>query len=313
MDEEIFLAPMAGYTNTAFRALCREYGAAMVYTDLISAKAVAMKSKKTFKMMRTSEKEKPIALQLFGDCPQGFGKAIKIVEEMESGEKAEFGFDAYDLNCGCSVPKALKGKYGVMLMEKPELVGEIISEMRSRTKKPVMLKMRLGYKTETFLEVAEEAEKAGASAIALHPRLGTEGYSAEARWEKIRELKESTKVPVIGNGNVAVAADVPRMKKETGCDFEMIGRAAIGNAFLFRQANALLKKAEAPEKCRKEIFVEGKRFLELIKGCKLGINDAKPYFIGLAKGFEGAAETRNRFATARSIEEIGGIFSENFG
>jgi tRNA-dihydrouridine synthase len=197
-------------------------------------------------------------------------------------------------------------------MEKPKLVGEIISEMRSKTKKPVMLKMRLGYKTETFLEVAEEAEKAGASAIALHPRLGTEDYSEKAKWEKIKELKESTKVPIIGNGNISVAADVLGMKKETGCDFEMIGRAAIGNAFLFRQVNALLKKAEAPQKYREETFVEGKRFLELINEFKLGINNAKPYFIGLAKGFEGAAETRNRFATARSIEEISSIFSENF-
>jgi tRNA-dihydrouridine synthase B len=217
------------------------------------------------------------------------------------------------LNCGCSVPKALKGKYGVALMEKPELVGKIISEMRSQTERPVMVKMRLGHKEETFLEAAEEAEKAGADAIALHPRLGTEDYSAEARWEKIRELKESTGMPVIGNGNIALPADVLRMKKETGCDFEMVGRAAIGNAFLFRQANALLKNKEVPQKHREDTFAEGKRLLELINEFKLGVNDAKPYFIGLAKSFEGAAEVRNKFALSRSIEEMEKVLCENFG
>ncbi|MCX6801077.1 MAG: tRNA-dihydrouridine synthase family protein [Candidatus Diapherotrites archaeon] len=313
---EVFLAPMADYTNIAFRTLCREYGAAMVYTELISAKAIAVKSGKTFKMMETNSKERPIALQLFGNNPDDFGKAVKIAEKMGERKKSDepnFTFDAYDLNCGCSVPKALKGKYGVALMEKPKLVGEIISEMRSKTKKPVMLKMRLGYKTETFLEVAEEAEKAGALAIALHPRLGTEDYSEKAKWEKIKELKKSTKMPVIGNGNIAIPADVLEMKKETGCDFEMIGRAAVGNAFLFRQASALLKGANVLVKYRKETFVEGKRFLELINGFKLGVNDAKPYFIGTARGFEGAAEARNAFALAKSLEKIEEIFNKNFG
>ncbi|MFA5357857.1 MAG: tRNA-dihydrouridine synthase family protein [archaeon] len=310
---EVFLAPMAGYTNIAFRTLCSEYGAAMVYTELISAKAIAMRNKKTFKMMRTGEKENPVVLQLFGNDPKDFGKAIKIVEEMEKKKKAEFQFDAYDLNCGCSVPKALKGKYGVILMEKPKLIGKIISEMASKTEKPVMLKIRAGWKNETFLECSREAEKNGAKAIAMHPRFGTEDYSVQAIWEKIKVLKESVKIPIIGNGDIKNSEDVFRMKKETNCDYEMIGRAAIGNAFIFAQSNALLKDQTVPQKLRKESFSEGERFLELINCFNLGVNDAKPYFVALAKGFEGAAVTRNEFALAKSLEEIKKIFIKNFG
>ncbi|MEK6958668.1 MAG: tRNA-dihydrouridine synthase family protein [archaeon] len=306
LNGELFLAPMADYTNVAFRALSKEYGAALLYTELISAKALTMKNKKTQSMLRVSEDEKPVFLQLFGNKPDDFQKAITMVEKKYSSN-----FAGYDLNCGCSVPKALKGKYGCSLMEDPQIVGQIVGAMKEHSNgKPVTVKMRLGLHKgkETFLEVAKEAEKAGADAFCLHPRFGSDGYGGNADWSKIKLLKENVSVPVIGNGDIKVPDDVLRMKNETNCDFEMIGRAAMGNAFFFRQASDALKGKKLFPKEKKDFFNEGKKFLELAKEHSLKTNDIRPYFISLAKGFEGASVLRNKFGLSKSIDEISTVF-----
>ena len=305
LSGELFLAPMADYTNVAFRTLCRESGAALCYTELTSAKALLMKSKKTIKMLQTSEKEKPVFLQLFGSTPNDFGKAIEFVEK-----KFPESFGGYDLNCGCSVPKAQKGKYGCSLMNEPHIVGQIVRSMKSATSKPITIKMRLGLRSENFFEVAKEAESNGADAITLHPRLGEAGYSGEANWKKIHELKNSVGVPVIGNGDIRLPKDVLRIKKETNCDFEMIGRAVMGNAFFFTQANEIILHKNSSERTTLIANNEAQRFLELIKEFSLGANDARPYFIAFAKAFSGAAELRNNFARSKTIEELEGtLFS----
>ncbi|MFA6268307.1 MAG: tRNA-dihydrouridine synthase family protein [archaeon] len=296
---ELFLAPMADYTNVAFRTLAKENGAALVYTELISSKAILMKSKRTVGMLAVSDSEKPVFLQLFGSNPSDFKKAIEIVEK-----KFPENFVGYDLNSGCSVPKAIKGKYGSSIMNNPINVGEIISAMKSATNKPITIKMRLGLDKQTFLEVANEVEKANVDAITLHPRMGTQGYSGNADWTKIALLREKVSVPLIGNGDIRSPEDVLRMKKETKCDFEMIGRATMGDAFFFKQANALLLGKSIPLRTKKEILLEAKRFLELVKEFSLKPNDARPYFISLAKGFEGAAVLRNKFGLSKTIEEM---------
>ncbi|MCX6803477.1 MAG: tRNA-dihydrouridine synthase family protein [Candidatus Diapherotrites archaeon] len=324
IEGEVLLAPMADYTNIAFRTLAKEYGAALTYTELISAKALTMKSKRTQQMLLVSEKEKPVFLQLFGSNPQDFKKAIRFVEE-----KYPMHFAGYDLNAGCSVPKALKGKYGCSLMNEPKLIGEIISAMkeeliRARSinlasekktaslKKPVTLKMRLGLKNENFLEIATLAEAAGVDAITLHPRLGKDGYSFDADWKKIKLLKENVKVPVIGNGDIKKASDALQMKKETGCDFVMIGRGAIGNAFIFKQVNSLFIGEEEPKRTLEEVFSEGKKFLSYAKEFNLKTNDIRPYFIGMSKGLIGATVLRNRFGLSKTIEEIEEFFYKYF-
>ncbi|VVB75405.1 tRNA-dihydrouridine synthase B [uncultured archaeon] len=307
LNGKVFLAPMADYTNVAFRVLAREYGAALCYTELISAKALLMKSKKTARMLAVSENEKPVFLQLFGNTPSDFGKAVLLVEKKFAGN-----FAGYDLNCGCSVPKALKGKYGCLLMNEPQIVGQILTEMKSASEKPVTLKMRLGLKEETFLDVARVAESAGVDAITLHPRFGEQGYSGEAQWEKIKELKKAVGVPVIGNGDIKTPNDAARMMKETKCDFVMVGRASIGNAFLFKQVKCALAGEKIPERTEKETSKEAKRYFELAKEFNLGVNDIRPYFIGLAKGFSGAAIMRNKFAMSKSIEEIEKVLIEHF-
>ncbi len=310
LSGELFLAPMADYTNVAFRTLAREYGAALVYTELISAKGILMKSKRTESMLKVSNSEKPVFLQLFGSNPCDFAKAIEIVEK-----KFSENFAGYDLNAGCSVPKALKGKYGCTLMNNASNVGQIISSMKSSTKKPVTIKMRLGLNEDTFLDVARASIENGVDAITLHARFGSQGYSGTADWGKIKLLKEETKkhkIPIIGNGDIKIPSDVLKIKKETKCDFEMIGRAVMGNAFFFKQANALLEGKESILKNFDETKKEGERFLELADEFNLAPNDIRPYFLGLSKGLIGASVLRNSFGMSKTKEEMKKIFEKYF-
>ena len=310
LNKGAMLAPMADFTNIAFRTLAREYGSVLTYTELISVKSIIYKNSKTKKMLCVSEKEKPVFLQLFGNNPLDFKKAIKIIEE-----KYADNFAGYDLNCGCSVVKALKGKYGVSLMDDSKLVGEIITQMKQATKKPVTIKMRIGNKKENFLEVAKVAEKAGASAICLHARTAKQLYSGNADWSKIKELKKVVKIPVIANGDVKSVQDYIKIKKETIADYVMIGRGAVGNAFLFKQIKEIesgIKLEDVTKRTKKEIYLEGKKFLELIKEFNLGINNARGYFLGIASGFSGAKEVRNSFALSKSIKELENNFEKYF-
>ena len=308
IENGAFLAPMADYTNIAFRTLAKKYGSALQYTELISAKAITYNSKKTFEMLAVSEKEKPVFLQLFGNDPVIIAKAIEIVEE-------KFGknFVGYDLNCGCSVPKAQKGKYGCYLMNNPKLIGKIIKSMKKASgKKPVTLKIRLGLAKETYLAVAKEAQKAGADAVCLHARTGEQGYGGVADWAAIKKLKETVEIPVIGNGDVVDVESYKKMKKETGCDFVMVGRGAIGNAFLFKQLKQFEEGKKVSERTEKEILKEGKALIKIAKKFDLGINSIRGYFIGLANGFRGAKILRNKFATAKELNEIEKSFMDFF-
>jgi len=316
---------MADFTNIAFRTLCKEHGSALQYTELISCKSIIHKNNKTRKMLLVNKKEKPVFLQLFGSKPKDFSQAISIIEN----NPLLNNFAGYDLNAGCSVPKAVKGKYGCYIMQFPVLVRDIIKEMKNSTKKPVTIKMRLGLEKENFLEVAREAEKAGVNAICLHARLGKQGYGGKTNWKKIKKLKEQSKVPIIGNGDINNLEDYIKMKKETNCDFVMIGRSAIGNAFLFKQIKQFEKQKSKKivnnlksksmqlnktvlERSSKDIFLEGSRYIELAKDFSLGINDIRGYFIFLAKNFVGAKKLRNKFALSKTINEIENHFKDYF-
>ncbi|OQA32178.1 MAG: tRNA-dihydrouridine synthase A [archaeon ADurb.Bin336] len=306
---EVFLAPMADYTNIAYRTLAKEYGVALVYTELISAKGLLMKNKRTEKMLQVSEKEKPIFLQLFGSNPLDFANAIKIVEK-----KYPNNFAGFDLNAGCSVPKAIKGKYGCALMKDALNVGQIISSMKSSTNKPISIKMRLGWSEENFLDVAREAVLSGVDAITLHPRLGVEGYRGKANWGKIKELKKEfkSKVKIIGNGDLSQPRDIVLMKEKTNCDFEMVGRSAIGNAFFFKQANCALSGKKIPLRNFVEQKKEIEKFFELVEEFNLGPNDVRPYCIGFVRGLVGAPSLRNKIGMSKTISEMKKIIQEYF-
>jgi tRNA-dihydrouridine synthase B len=307
IDKGAFLAPMADYTNIAFRTLAKEYGSALGYTELISCKSIIHKNSKTKKMLEVSDEEKPVFLQLFGNDPADFASAIKIVEK-----EFKDNFVGYDLNCGCSVPKAIRGKYGCYIMDFPKLVGNIVRAMKKATTKPVTVKLRLGLAEETYLAVALEAQKAGVDAICLHARLGKQGFGGKADLAAIKKLKENVKVPVIGNGDVTSVESYVKMKKEINCDFVMVGRGAIGNAFIFKQIQKAEKNQQIPERTKKEFLKEGQRFIELAKEFSLGVNDCRGYFIGLANGFVGAKTLRGKFGMSKTINELEKHFNDFF-
>jgi tRNA-dihydrouridine synthase B len=306
LEKGAFLAPMADYTNVGFRLLCREYGASLSFTELISCKSIIFKNSKTKKLLATFNKEKPVFLQLFGNNPKDFYEAIKIVEK-------DFDFSGYDLNAGCSVPKAVKGKYGCYIMQYPDLVGEIISEM-CKFKKPVSLKMRLGFKEENFLGVAEKAITAGAKMVTLHARLGKQLYTGKANWDKIKELKEKfgKKIIVVGNGDIFSLEDYKKMKKETNCDFVMVARGALGNAFLFKQIKDFENSLKISNRTKKDIYYEGKRYFELAKKFGLVPNDVRGYYIKVANGIPGAKEFRGKLANSKTIPEMEKNFLDFF-
>ncbi len=305
INEGAFLAPMADYSNIAFRTLCKEYGAALVYTELISVKGLIHKNKKTPKLLKVSDQEKPIFLQLFGNNPIEFSKAIDFVEKNYPNN-----FSGYDLNAGCSVPKAKKGKYGSYLLNYPKLIGEIIKEMKKSTSKPITLKMRIGLEKETFMECAKIAENEGVDAICLHARLGTEGYSGKANWLKIFEIKDEINIPIIGNGDITSAEKVIEMKKQTSCDFVMIGRGSIGNAFLFKQTKEALLKKKISERTFEQKLIEANRFIELSKEFGLEMNDTKRYFISWVKGMKSAPELRNEIVFTKDLNDLEKVISK---
>ncbi|MBO7649187.1 MAG: tRNA-dihydrouridine synthase family protein, partial [Lachnospiraceae bacterium] len=210
IDNEVALGPMAGVTDLPFRLLCREQGAGLLYTEMVSAKGVLYHNRNTTELLETCEAEDPIALQLFGSDPQIMAEQAKVLEELP--------FVCFDINMGCPVPKVVNNGEGSALMKDPKLVYEIVNAMVRAQKKPVTVKIRKGFTEDNAVEVAKACEAAGASAVAVHGRLRGEYYGGKADWDCIRRVKEAVSVPVIGSGDVDSAEKALRMKAETGVD-----------------------------------------------------------------------------------------------
>ncbi len=228
LDNPFVLAPMAGVTDLPFRLLCRQWGAGLVCTEMVSAKAILFNNKKTFDLMRIREDERPVSLQLFGSDPDIISEAAKRVEELP--------FDILDINMGCPVPKEVKNGDGAALMKDPLLAGRIVEKTAGAIKKPVTVKIRKGFDGEhvNAVEVARIARESGAAAVTVHGRTREQMYTGSADWDIIAAVKDALDIPVIGNGDVKTPEDAERMMKETGCDGVAIGRAARGNPFMFR-------------------------------------------------------------------------------
>ena len=238
LETGAILAPMAGVTDLPYRTICREMGASMVCTEMVSAKGIYYNNKNTDELLEIGEKERPVSLQLFGSDPKIVSEMAKRIEERP--------FDILDFNMGCPVPKVVKNGEGSALLNDIPLAYEVLKATVNAVKKPVTVKIRKGFHDgeEQGLEMAKAAEEAGVAAIAVHARTRDQYYSGEADWDFIRRVKEYVSVPVIGNGDVFCAEDALRMVDETGCDAVMIGRAAKGNPWIFAQV--------------KEAFVSGR-------------------------------------------------------
>lgn len=298
----VFLAPMAGVTDLPFRLICKDFECGMVYTEMVSAKGLLYKSEKTNDLLYVDPREHPIGAQLFGCDPS-------ILSEMAK-QVAESDVDFIDINMGCPAPKITKNGEGSALMKNPERIGEIVYEVAKGLAKPLTVKIRKGFDADNAnaVEVAKIAAEAGASAITVHGRTREQFYSGNADWDIIKRVKQSVKIPVIGNGDVKNPQDAKRMLDYTGCDAVMIGRAAQGNPWLFKRTVHYLKTGEVqPEPTfdeRREIILKHTKMLIEYKGEYTGIREMRSHLTSYVKGIHGASDIRRALTTVESYDDI---------
>jgi nifR3 family TIM-barrel protein len=291
------LAPLAGYSDHAFRKICREYGASLAYTEMVSEYTIAVPKlrPRMEKITYFSPEEKPVGIQLFGNKAEMFYDAAKAAEEM--------GFDLIDINFGCPVRRVAGSGSGASLLLDLPLAEKIVQNTVKAVKIPVSIKIRSGWESskDVFLDFNKMAEDNGVSIITLHARTRMQQFTGKANWEHIRILKEHSKLFVIGNGDVAGREDAMRMRAETGCDAVMIGRGAIGNPFIFKE---IAEAGYAPT-LRERILVSLRHFelLYSFKGQR-GLLEARKYFNKYIKGFDRAADVRKKLMAMDDKDEI---------
>jgi len=302
IENNLILAPMAGVTDLPFRLLCKEQGCGLLYTEMVSAKAILYKNKNTESLMEVTEGENPISLQLFGSEPDIMAEIAKQVEERP--------FDIIDVNMGCPVPKVVNNGEGSALMKNPRLAGEIISAMTRAVKKPVTVKIRKGFNDDMVnaVEIAHIAQECGAAAVAVHGRTREQYYSGKADWDIIAQVKEAVSIPIIGNGDINSAEDAVAMMEKTHCDGVMIGRGSQGNPWIFSQINHYMKTGEMlpkPDKEQiKEMILRHAALQRKYKGEYIGIREMRKHFAWYTAGYPNSAALRNRINFIETFAEL---------
>jgi tRNA-dihydrouridine synthase B len=296
----VFLSPMAGYTDLAFRSVCLDWGAVLSFAEMVSAEALSRGSEKTLRLLDRAEGERLIGFQIFASNPRAAGTATRALSVLSPS--------IIDLNCGCSVPKVLKTGCGAALMRNPALIGEIVRAMHSETDLPVSVKLRSGWDASeiTYLQAAESAVSAGASMVSLHPRTRTQGFSGKADWRHISSLKSAVEVPVFGSGDLFSPQDCAGMLAGTRCDGVLIARGALGNPFIFRSIRSFLDTGELPAVTpadRLETALKHLRLLIGLKGEAVACREMRKHFVAYTKGMEGGAALRQEIVTARTLGE----------
>ena len=308
LDFPFFLAPMAGVTDYAYRVIAKEFGAGVVYSEFVSAHGIIRKNEKTLNMIKFSEFERPIGIQIFGDTPQVMENAAKLVYD-------KFRPDLIDINYGCPVPKVTNKGAGSAALKDLCLMEDITEAVvKAVDKIPVTVKMRAGWNSEGIVstEAGINLEKIGVKAITLHPRTTVQMYKGSANWDLIKELKDNVKIPVIGNGDVKSIDDINRMFSHTKCDGIMIGRAALGNPWFFTQIKKYLLNEDFEEITIDERLEICKKHLELLvqtHGEVVGSNNMKKHFAWYFKGLKSASMYRKKFVLAKNYSEMKDILS----
>ena len=302
IDNPFVLAPMAGVTDLPFRKLCKEQGAGLICMEMVSAKAISFYNKNTEALMEIDKCENPVSMQLFGSEPELMARVAAETEERP--------FDILDINMGCPVPKVVNNGEGSALLKNPELIVKIVKSVSSAIKKPLTVKVRIGFENEPvdIVDIAKRVEDAGAAAIAVHGRTRQQYYSGTADWDAIRRVKEAVSIPVIGNGDVDSPEKAEALIKETGCDGVMIGRAVRGNPWLFRELNHYFETGEklprpSVEEVREMILRHARMQIDL-KGEFTGIREMRKHVAWYTAGMRHSAALRRETNLVSSYEEL---------
>ena len=304
-SSKAFLAPMAGVSDPALRLQCKQMGAGLVVTEFTNIHSIIAKEKQLKENKKTiqefleySENERPLSVQLFGSDLNALEKAAKIVEPF---------FDIIDYNMGCPAPHITQQMAGGVLLQESNLTKQIFTTLVNAVKKPVTLKIRLGITEASrylFKDIAQIAEDEGIEMITLHPRTVSQGYSGDADWKMIKELKEISKIPIVGNGDITTPEDAKTMIDETNCDYVMVGRGAMGNPFIFEQINDYLNTGTYKDysfKAKLDSFFE---YLQITKNYKIKFANIKGQAMRFTKGISGGTKIRSKITFTKNVEEL---------
>ena len=309
-DIPLYLAPMAGVSESPFRRLCRRFGADVVVTEFLSAEGIRRENPATLDKLRFGPDERPIGVQIFGADPVAMGEASALVTDV-------FQPEFIDINFGCPVKKVVKRNGGSGCLRDLDLVQTVIRSVAASTHLPVTVKIRSGWSEQTRdpVSIGLRCQDAGARALALHPRTRTQMYSGAARWEEIAALVQALEIPVIGNGDIKTAEDAVRLQRETGCAAIMIARGSFGQPWIFDQTRALLegkaKPSAPPVERRFEIALEHARMAEAYEADPRGAAiEFRKHLGWYVKGVHGSADLRRKLHAVESLSQVEDVFAE---
>src|SRR6056297_2347530 len=308
LENNIVIAPMAGITDTAYRTILKEMGAGLLFTEMISAKGLYYNDRKTNELLRIEEKNKPVAIQLFGSEPKIFQEVIK--KYINKNENIEF----IDINLGCPAPKIVKNGDGSALMKNPDLIGEIIYKIRKVSEKPITAKIRSGWDEDNLnaVEVAKIIEEAGASGVTVHGRHRQQFYSGKSDRKIIKEVKDNLNIPVIGNGDIFTVEDAKLMQEETGCDGIMLARGILGNPWLvkFLSDKNLVEKKHISNNEKVNMILKHFDLIERYKGRRRALLEMRKHTGWYIKGMKNAAKIRGKINKVKDKKEFERIIRE---
>lgn len=308
LNNKVFLSPMAGVTDLPFRLICKEKGCGMLYTEMINAKALCYDDENTKNMLKIEDEEHPIAVQIFGSEPEFMGKAAAIMNEYSN--------EILDINMGCPAPKVIKNGDGSALMRNPKLAAEVLSSVVKNSKKPVTLKIRKGWDDNSInaVEIAKIAEECGISALAIHGRTREQFYSGKADWDIIEQIKQTIKIPVIGNGDVFDVEDAANMLEKTKCDAIMIGRGAQGNPWIFKRINHYIETGKIlPEATLEEKITTSIKHMNLAvaeHGEYVAVREMRKHIGWYLKGLKNSAKYRDQINKITDYKEVIAMLEE---